>query len=57
MIKHYGIMHIEYLSFFGNKRDGRYFFILPSIEVGWSSEHVYMSVSWLFWQYSVSFEF
>ena len=50
-------MYREFLSFFGNKRDGRLFFILPSIEAGWSSEHVYMAVSWLFWQYSVSFGF
>jgi hypothetical protein len=56
MIKNWRNMYFEYLSFFGNKRDGRYFFILPSIEVGWSSEHVYMAVSWLFWQYSVAFE-
>ena len=57
MIKKWRNMYYEFLSFFGNKRDGRLIFILPSIEVGWSSEHVYMAVSWLFWQYSVAFAF
>lgn len=49
------IMYCEFISFFGSKEDGRLFFVLPSLEMGWSSEHFYVAISWLFWQYSIAF--
>ena len=47
----------EFISFWGNRDDGRLIFVIPSVEIGWSTEHLYIAVSWLFWQYSVAFAF
>lgn len=47
----------EFISFWRDGDDGRYIFVIPSLEIGWSTEHFYIAVSWLFWQYSVAFEF
>lgn len=46
----------EFISFWGDRDNGRLLFVIPSVEIGWSTEHVYMAVSWLFWQYSIAVE-
>lgn len=49
-------METRFYSYLGeNMEQGFLLFVTPSFEIGMSSSHFTLSISWLFWEFSIGY--